>query len=130
MLWPRRASAKIGRTHGSASCSVPWNTTVIQNALRGARARRSSAAVHERRRPAGEDRELGRGRARDLGDDPHRFGRAFERHRHVAGPQRPDRLEVELELGDDAEVAAAAAQGPQQLRVAALAGGTTSSRRP
>src|SRR5262245_40634421 len=40
----------------------------------------------------------------------------------AANVPRPDRMQPELELGDDAEVAAAAAQRPEQLRVAVRAG--------
>ena len=43
------------------------------------------------------------------------LGRALEREEHDAGVDLADREQVELERGDDAEVAAAAAQRPEEL---------------
>ena len=42
-------------------------------------------------------------------------------HEHPAEHDRPDRVQPELELGDDAEVAAAAAQPPEQVGVLVVA---------
>ena len=45
------------------------------------------------------------------------------RHEQRAAEDLADRVELELEAGDDAEVAAAAAHRPEQVRVRVLAGG-------
>ena len=52
------------------------------------------------------------------------LGSALDRVADQPGQDdRPDPVGLELERGDDPEVSAAAAQGPEQLRVAGLAGG-------
>ena len=60
----------------------------------------------------------------DLAGVPHHGGAVVERPEQQAElDHRPDLVQRELELGDDAEVAAAAADRPEQVRVLGLGGG-------
>ncbi len=49
-------------------------------------------------------------------------GRVLDVEHHVAGVQRPDRVQVQLQGGHDAEGAASAADGPEQLGVGVRVG--------
>ena len=65
---------------------------------------------------------------RDIGDpvavEAHQLRRLLHRPRHQAAVHdRSDRVQPELELGDDAEVPAATADAPEQVRVHVLARG-------
>jgi hypothetical protein len=66
--------------------------------------------------------QLVRGVARILAiEAEHVFGRREGIQHHAAQDGRPDRVQPELERGDHAEVAAAAPDGPEQVRVFAFA---------
>ena len=67
-------------------------------------------------------RQLIRRRRGLLAVGPSRLDRALSRMQEQAGVHAVERVEAVLELGDDAEVAAAAAQPPEQLRPLRLAG--------
>ena len=65
--------------------------------------------------------ELARGRGEELAVGGEDGAAALDRPERRAGDHGVDLVEAELERGDDAEVAAAAAQRPEQVRVLVLA---------
>ena len=80
------------------------------------RQRRCGRQVHRRR-------DVVRHARRPLAEQPQQLGVVLGREEDQPGVHdRPDRVQGELELRDDAEVAAAAAQAPEQVGVLALAG--------
>ena len=104
------SAARSGRRTSGAVDGSPGQHTPTRTTVAG----RPSSASADRR---GELEGVGRGR-RDLGQPPEDLSRGVDRVVDVAGHDRPRVDGAELERGHDAEVAAAAAQRPEQLGIA------------
>ena len=114
------------RRCSGASTRAPSSRSPLHATLTSATLRPCSVG-RERRAPAArsadvEDRQLLRGVRHQVAARPERLGAPLPRRtRHPRQHHRPDAMGAELELRDDAEVPAAAAQRPEQLGVLVVA---------